>query len=173
LGQSSRPTLRLAPKTMVLKVRLILGLVILEVLGRLGCQKVWVVPFMTRRLPFSSWIEIEGLSPLRLWRRENFLSAPRLREPIAVFCPSAFSSSLERSVLAEGGVVLGIRLVRCQRDRLAGRRSAGLDYKKKTQDARAARSTAAVFTAIISPEVELMGEPVRADEGAVIADLDF
>src|ERR1700730_10631107 len=94
LGQPSRLTLRLSPRTMVLKVRLILGLAIVADFGTLCCQKVWVVPFMTRRLPFSSWIEIEGLSPLRLWRRENFLSAPRLREPIAVFCPSAFSSSL-------------------------------------------------------------------------------
>ena len=45
-------------RTMVLKVRLILCVVILAVFGRLCCQKVWVVPFMTRRLPFSSWIEI-------------------------------------------------------------------------------------------------------------------
>ena len=45
-------------RTMVLKVRLILGVVILAVFGTLCCQKVWVVPFMTRRLPFSSWIEI-------------------------------------------------------------------------------------------------------------------
>jgi nitrilase len=29
------------------------------------------------------------------------------------------------------------------------------------------------FTAIISPEGELMGEPLRSDEGVVIADLDF
>jgi hypothetical protein len=47
-----------SPRTMVLKVRLILGVVILAVLGTRCCQKVWVVPFMTRRLPFSSWIEI-------------------------------------------------------------------------------------------------------------------
>ena len=45
-------------RTMVLKVRLILGVVILAVFGTLCCQKVWVVPFVTRRLPFSSWIEI-------------------------------------------------------------------------------------------------------------------
>jgi hypothetical protein len=45
-------------RTMVLKVRLILGVVILAVFGTLCCQKVWVVPFMTRRLPFSSLIEI-------------------------------------------------------------------------------------------------------------------
>jgi hypothetical protein len=45
-------------RIMVLKVRLILGVVILAAFGTLCCQKVWVVPFMTRRLPFSSWIEI-------------------------------------------------------------------------------------------------------------------
>ena len=43
---------------MVLKVRLILRVVTLAVLGTLCCQKVWVGPFMTRKLPFSSWIEI-------------------------------------------------------------------------------------------------------------------
>jgi nitrilase len=29
------------------------------------------------------------------------------------------------------------------------------------------------FTAIVSPEGELMGEPLRSGEGVVIADLDF
>ena len=29
------------------------------------------------------------------------------------------------------------------------------------------------FTAIVSPEGELMGEPLRSEEGVVIADLDF
>jgi aliphatic nitrilase len=29
------------------------------------------------------------------------------------------------------------------------------------------------FTAIVSPQSELMGEPLRSGEGAVIADLDF
>ena len=29
------------------------------------------------------------------------------------------------------------------------------------------------FTAIVSPQGELMGEPLRSGEGAVIADLDF
>ena len=83
-----------SPRTMLLKVRLILGVVILAVFGTLCCQKVWVVPFVTRRLPFSSWIEIGWPPLLRLCRKENFLSAPRLREAIIGSFPSAFSSSL-------------------------------------------------------------------------------
>ena len=43
----------------------------------------------------------------------------------------------------------------------------------KTLDVLSVRSQAGVFTAIVSPKGELMGEPLRSGEGTVIADLDF
>ena len=62
-------------------------------------------------------------------------------------------------------------VLRRQRHGLAGRRSAGADHEG--HGLPIGPISGGCFTAIVAPEGELLGEPLRSGEGVVIADLDF
>ena len=62
-------------------------------------------------------------------------------------------------------------MLRRLRDRLAGSRSAGADHEGHRLQHRA--DLRRLLTAIVAPDGSLLGEPLRAGEGVVIADLDF
>src|SRR5690606_857076 len=77
---------------MVLNVRFTLGVVIFLVGGNRGSQCDCVVSFITSKLPCSSTNSTFSLVSLCL--NANFLSAPKLNEPIAPFFLKSSSPSL-------------------------------------------------------------------------------
>ena len=79
-------------KSIVLKVRFILGVEISFVGGSLWSQFVCVMSFIINKLPCSKINEMVSLVCLCL--KANLRSAPKLNEPIAPFFFNTFSASL-------------------------------------------------------------------------------
>src|SRR5690606_741827 len=84
---SRRFILHHPPTSIVRKVKFTLGIVIFLLGGNRCSQCVWVVSFITNKLPCSKTNSTFSLVCLCL--NTNFLSAPKLKEPIA---PSLFKS---------------------------------------------------------------------------------
>src|ERR1700752_3154068 len=81
---------------MVLKVKLIRGVLIFLVGGKRCCQFSWVAPFIISKLPCSKTRVTFSLVCLCL--KAKFLSAPKLTEAIAPSFFNCFSSSLCQAI---------------------------------------------------------------------------